>query len=1043
MAARTARKVTQLEHLYHGFFMEAGRPVGTPQLIAYSPDVAVGQWKEALRLAPIAPVGDEDVSGPESNAVGLFRGKSADYIVAHAQRNWAEDGVSNPATVHYLFAPAHVAEGLVENLDALPARLDVKMPTFSTLNSALRPTTLIVPDPPKPKKRVAALTALLDACDNDARTVRGLLAAIVQAKPLAIVGCDAPLAARLDFIQGLLTLLPQPTRALVTFVTNVADSAACPAQIKFVAGDRVAAEDQVYNWREARLVTAPLRGPYSAFAIGQMQLNPVSLIKQLDGLADATRHHLQYMPLSEALETVSRRAVMDISLAEGQPIDREAVIDLLQSDPTLSGRLLTDYASYLLRITLSLDEPETADALLPLLETDRTLAVALFKQLDAAAQGGQARAAYNVLRRWLNERPIIAETLPRVFGRIALAYEQELVEAGDPAAVAALLEELAVVPFVLDQRPVRNMLHGALSAARSDERLARAMLCLAAQHLEAADFDSLLADHDLVAQLPRPVQDALAHLGPEPPLERPAGDLLVRAAESLGPAGDMVLARLAEQAVVTDRHPLVGLPVLEALRTLARSERGARFGQVIQHTILSLARSGTGASLPAPAPFLMAQTLLTLDLPADLAQLLLLFQFQLFSGERREDFRDLVGDLFQQTPIPPEQALRALRGMESAEQAIDHVALARAYQGVLTAHGWEPAIEPAASRMVDLVNKRPDLVVVVGYPFIADLVRFLAGRKNRTGVMRVIGPLFERLPENSRRRDADPAPAVAGAGRRRRHPRGGGRAAARSCPAHPQKEAARLVETFGGQRAVREREALVACIALRPIFDDRNFLLLAEEIKIAADFFGDFLLAFELNRPPTPRRLAGELDALSGSLSHEERLTLSAQALEVASYVEELGDPRYQGNEAALLANKALPRSGLDLLRWLGGHFSEGKVRQRVLDAEAPRTRLVPGQRPSSSARSTSSPGCCAASCRRFHPATRPGSPTTRCGTKSRAGGANSASTSSASFRACWRRIARRSPRISRASPRPAAAGASWARTPPTRSSMGRYRRAP
>src|SRR5690606_23749537 len=141
--------------------------------------------------------------------------------------------------------------------------------------------------------------------------------------------------------------------------------------------------------------------------------------------------------------------------------------------------------------------------------------------------------------------------------------------------------------------------------------------------------------------------------------------------------------------------------------------------------------------------------------------------------------------------------------------------------------------------------------------FIADLVRFLAGRKNRTGVMRVIGPLFERLPENS----ADATPIL-----RRLWP-----ALAADVDTHeaavellrdharriPQKEAARLVETFGGQRAARARDALVACMALRPTFDDRNFLLPAEEIKIAADFFGAFLLAFELNRPPTPRRLAG------------------------------------------------------------------------------------------------------------------------------------------------------------------------------------------
>ncbi len=936
MAGRTARKVYQLEHLYHGSFVEAGRPIGTPQLIAYSPGVEVGQWKECRSLAPVTPAGDLEVSGADSDAVGLFRGKSVDSIIAHAQRNWAEDGVSNPTTVHYLLAPASVAEVLVDNLKGLSQRLDKKMPTFPTLDSSLRSFTLIAPDPLKPRQRVAALTTLLSTCANDARTVRGLLAAVALECPLAIVNCPAPLDARLDFIQGLLALLPPPARARVSFVTNVEPSAHCPALIRFLAQARPSADDQVFDWAEARLLTEPLKSPYSAFAIGQMQLDPVALLRQLDGLADATQHHLASRPLSEALAEVSRRAVMDIALAEGQPIDRQAVSDLLKADPTLKGQLRADYASYLLRLTLSLDEPETADALIPLLDADRSLAVALFRQLDLAAQDGQAQAAYNILRRWLTERPIMAEALPRALGRVALAYARELAKTESPQAVAVLFEELARLPVVLDPKPVRQMTQGALPLARQDQRLAAATLCLAAQYLEAGDFDSLLTDPVFVGQLPRPVQNALFHLKPEKPLERPTQGLLVRASESLGPGGDLALARLAEQAVVIDRHDLVDLPVLEALLALARSGRAARFVQVLQHTVWSLARSDVFATLPDPAPFLAAQTLLTLDLPADLAQLLLHYQAQLYSGHRREDFRLLVSELFQKTPASVEQALRALQSMENIEPPIDHTALALAYRGALLANDWSPATEPAVDRLIDMLNQRPELAAVVGYPFVADLLRHVAGRKHKTGVMRIIGPLFDRLPEET----AETAPILRKVWPVLAQDPDTREAAIDLLRVHarhvPMEQAERLVRVFAGERAAEEREALIACLALRPIFDDREFLLLAEEVKIAADFFSDLLLTFELNKPPAPKRLVSEIDSLGGSLSRDEALMLAKQALALASHLEQMGDPRNRSDEAALLANKAMPRTALDFLRWLGGQFSGGERRLRRLEAEAP-----------------------------------------------------------------------------------------------------------
>ena len=940
---RTTEKRFQLEHLYHGYFVEAGRPVGAVQLLAHSPGVSVEQANACRRLAPLAPVGGDEAVGADSAALGLVSDGVGGFILAHIQRAWAADGVSNPPTAHYLLLPPAAAEALASNLKAASQRLEHKPPHLAALDASLPLHSLAAPPALSARERLAALTVLLDACRHNTRTVRSLLSAVVKGQPLAVVNCPLPLEGRLDFIQGVLTLLPPPARAHVSFATNVGKSAACPAGIKFLAKPEPAPDELVFDWSKAGLATKAGRDHlYSTFAVGQMQLDPLALFRQLDALSDATRHRLRAAThggatsLADALADVSRRAVLDISLRDGQPLDREAVTTLLQKDPTLTGELRAAYAGYLLKLTLSLDEPATADALIPLMEENRSLAVELFRQLDAAAQSSQAGAAYHVLTRWLNRNPHMAEALPRAIGLVALAYEQEMVNADDGNAVARLLDELAQIPTALDARLCRQMLQHALPLARTHQNLARATLCLAAQHLEAADFDSLLADAALVAQLPPVVQAALPYLHPEKPFQPPAPGLLAGAARSLRHSCDAVLARFAEQAVMVDRHELVDAPVLEALLSLARSQRAPRFAQVLRHTVWALARSRAFVALPPAGHFLMAQILLALDQPADFAQLLLLLQFQVFGGQQRDAFRTMVYDLFQQTPLDVHQALRTLDSMVHANQPIDHAALARAHASVLVANHWDADSHPAVNYLLDALDERPDLVIALGYPFMVDLLRHTLTYKKRPTVMRVAAPLLAHLPESNA--EAAPIlrkvwPALATDAALREEAIALLRLYARRLP---HEEAQRLVQTFAGPRLARERQALAACLAIRPIFDTRDFSALAEAVKTATDLFSDLIIAFELNRPPGPKTLTRELDSLRGGLSQVEQRTLSEQALALAGHLERIGAPRARADEGALIANRVAPRSALEMLWWLGGFFSAGEPLQRALDARPP-----------------------------------------------------------------------------------------------------------
>ncbi|MBN1287149.1 MAG: hypothetical protein JXB47_17245 [Anaerolineae bacterium] len=926
-------KNVSLEHLYHGYLVESGRPTGAPQLIACSPGVAVGQWRECLALAPLLPAGHDDATGPDSDVIGLFHGQNTDYILAHARREWI--GESAVPTVHYILLPRAVLDILSGNINVLQRVLQNEMPTFNVLRNEINPYLISDLAAPTTRQQMSALTTLLSCCQNVARTTRGLLGTIVLGEPLAIINCNAPIAERLHFLQGLLSLLPPPARSEITFVSYVSTGQNSPAQIKFLARGAVPPEKhQVFNWEAGELTTTfTAKEPYSSFAVGRMQLDPIDLDRRLNDMADTARHYMDVLPLAAALAEVARRAVMDIALAEGQPLYREDVMGVLQTDPTLRGDLRVAYAEYLLRVTLALDEPEPADVLVSLIEEDRTVAVAVFKQLERAAREGRALPAFTLLKRWFNLAPEMAESWPRIFGVVALAYQRELAGRQDSEGVAGLLEELETTPVALEFDQVMDkILQTSLPLARKNSRIARSTLRLAAHHLEPRDFDRLLNDAAFVDQLPAPVQAALVCLDSSKPIEGTGRGVLLRAGKALGEQGDMVLARFAEHAVAIHRQELIDVPALESLRNLAQSRYAGRFTEILQQTVWALVRSPELTTLPEPGPLLLAQILFLLDRPADLAQLLLRYQHVLYGDPRLDEFRQLVRALFQVTPVGASQALGALRALE-ANASLDRHALALAYRSVLHVHDWDPGVEYAVNGLLALMDRRTELALTLGFPFTVELFRYVAEHGERADLLRVAKPLFDHLPPDA----AQSAPVM-----RRIWPLLAQDIEMREIAIDllraytrriPQKEIGKLLRLYDNKRTQRERETLKVSLALYPVFRARDLLALAEHIKRAVDLFSDLIVNFEYNQPPHPNVLTRELGSLTGALSKKEIANLSQQSLTLADCIQQLGRAHSQDNtRESLIANQAVPRSGVGILYWLGGYFAEGDPEERDID---------------------------------------------------------------------------------------------------------------
>ncbi len=926
-----------LEHLYHSYLVEAGRPVGKPRLVAHSPGAGEDIWKECLKLAPIQPFGTDDISGTDSDTVGIFRGHTVGRILAHARRDRSESGVSNIPTVHYLLLPEHVLDVPGTNTEILLKLIAQDVPTFSAPTAELPPYSFPTPSPPTIKQQMRAFTSLLTRCQNDTRTVRGLLASIVQGEALAVVNCNAPLKTRIQFFRGLLALLPTPARAWVTLATHVSTGRPGPAQVKFLTRGAVPPDGhQVFDWEQGVLTTSPPHDPYSSFAVGQIQLNPIGFSKRLVALADTTRHHMASHTLTEALARVARRATMDTALAEGQPLYRDDVFNLLETDPTLPPEIRAGYAGYLLRVTLALDEPEPADVLIPLIQEDRGLATAMFAQLEQSLPEGQAGAAYHLLKRWLDKAPDLLEAWPRIFGAVSLAYQQTLVKADDIRGVATLLTELEHAPAKFELEPfMSKILLAGLPFARKNSRIARAVLRLAAHHLEAREFDVLIADDAFVNQLPAPVQTALTYLDPDKPIEGSGRGVLLRAGKALGERGVVVLARLAENAMAVKRQELVDVPALEALRQLAQSPYAGRFAEILRQTVSALVRSEELTTLPEPGPLLLAQIMFLLDRPDDLAELLASYQHKLFGALRRDEFRQLLRALFQVTPVSAEQAIAALKALESFGD-IDRHGLALAYRSTLHAHDWSPATAYAVEVLLAQMDDRAELAVTLGFPFTVELFRYVADSGKKDDLVRVAKPLFDYLPEDA----SQAAPVL-----RRVWPllaKDPGirdtaiellRVYARRIPAE---QAVKLLRLFKSKRTRRERNALEAMLVLRPVFETRDLRTLAKQVREAVGLFGDFLASFEYNPPPGPKLLTKETRALTGRLSKRDVAKLSAQAMALADYIEQLGRAHNKDNtKESLIANQAVPRSGIGLLYWLGGYFAEGEHKEQEIDNNA------------------------------------------------------------------------------------------------------------
>ena len=102
----------------------------------------------------------------------------------------------------------------------------------------------------------------------------------MQGVPLVVQNAPQDVDSRVEFVQGLLALLPPSARFGVTFATHTVPSTQTDAQIRFHGGGKLSRETLVYDWPSGNMAGKAVDDEYSRFIISQLRLDAALVSKE-------------------------------------------------------------------------------------------------------------------------------------------------------------------------------------------------------------------------------------------------------------------------------------------------------------------------------------------------------------------------------------------------------------------------------------------------------------------------------------------------------------------------------------------------------------------------------------------------------------------------------------------------------------------------------------------------------------------------------------------------------------------------------------------
>jgi hypothetical protein len=940
----------QLSRAYYGHLVDSQkRASATAGVIARTPDITPAQIAECERLAKLSPpLSTNEMPG----ALGLFRGESIDYILAKAQYNDA----GHPQVL-YILTPMAPLRLLGGNVLALQSLAMMDMPSFATTKANLVPYELRDPKPPSAEEQTDALLNLLLYCNDSFSHVKDILAGLIQGWPLAIVNSPPSMEKRLQFLQGLISLLPIPARVGITFATNVTDPQMGQVQIKFLSQHAMPAQHLVYDWGGGKLLTPAPDDSYSHYIIAQLRLDPSLVIEKTEQLSRTTVWRAMHREnLAQVLAWVSRRASIDQAVLNNQPADRDIVAAVLREDPTLPDDLRLAYARHLLAFALALNEPASADIVPAVCVTNPAIAQSIADQLHTASENNQSQIAYGLLERWLLRFPEASDLQwHTLLHAVAKQHLKDLL------AQDRIQDAISFITHVRQADPtlrlieiIPDLIRSSVGVARHHSGLANVVFLTAVEALPPGDLYRILSDTQFRQQFPQELQTALSYLQPEPRKPVPP-HVLDQGARVFGDGKRMlVLIRLAEWAIYLERTELIDTAALQALLVLAQSPQSERFRHLILQVVDELSEVSILEALEPPGMRVLVQLLLQIEEYDRAVGQLVFYQNQVLGLDRLEEFTNLAGEVFRMAALSPDALNKSLTYLEGSP--IRPEPRAMIYCNALMNRQWADDQQYAARQITTMIFNDYHLVATISHEHTLKLLDFHARSHNTLDTLRVAAALVDHTLNMGAEGAAllvQMWPAITGDDEAtdaalellRRFMRGISFGQIPTLLPYFDKElgpvvgrvlrATYLMRLVMGQTDDQNHPASLAEAQRQGIsFDDYEkmtqptLMRFAAEVQTAAQLFVDLAAIYHTDKKIPPiHRLRHDLDTMTGGLSEQDRKRVAANFLNIIRQVYELGRERSNrsGKQAIteqFIRAQTMPQSGVDLLRFVGGHFA-------------------------------------------------------------------------------------------------------------------------
>lgn len=916
--------------------MRQGKPEGEPRLLAHSAGIKQELADELAAQNPLPPL-----DGVPDGAWAIVRGKSVPFIMLQAQR-----GAGGQSMLHCVVVQSDVLRALGGNLDVLRGWVEKEMPTYDRLGDRLPLLDIPQEGPPAAEEQIEHILELMTYTHNRIDVIESLLAAVVGGVQMIVLGAPASLEPRVNFIKGLLALLPPPARFGVTFATHSELNTPVDAQIRFLADEPPPPETLVFNWADAQISGTLVEDGYSHFIISQLRLDAELVIKETQALTPIAAWRIRLgEPLAAALAYASYRKALDRALQNNLPVEIDDVSNVLAQDRTLDGDLRRLYANHLLAFSLALGNMQYADPLAVLMRQDDEIETASFRRLEEALNEGQAELVYSTLTRWLgNPMGPQGKGWVQLAHKAILAYMDQLGNANDVEGINRLLVEIQQAdPGLEVNRVVPRLVELALPLSLRYQALTHTIFLLAINYLESDVIMRLLNAPRYVAQLPAPVGRLIPYLEKRDTSPAPAG-LLMDVANAFGENwGPVVLLRMVDVGLVAGRFDLLDESALAGLTRVAQTQWKAQYTALLRHVVQVLSDDERLASVEEPIRLL--QILLLLGDYGDLAREMLHQSRTLFPGDAQVDYALMVQRLFAETPLDTTSAISALHTIEMV--GIRSVPLLMAQIGVLQSHESGDEIDALAARITSTLFNDPTILGVMQHKPMHDLLRYYLRRHDVPGAAR-IASLFPDVAAQhgndgitmmirmykAMYRGEDKELQIAGLELLRRYIRQSDTNSAR-----------RAITHFGRELGLKVREALEATYQIKRLMSGINFDDYSQFLHLTAELLETTARAYiDKNNPPTLGALVNTVQSLSGGLMDDESNAIATTMLEMGQSIVSLGeDYRLRSARDAekhidsLLAGETDPRCALDVLWVMGGYFAKGKrYRLRMRHAQHP-----------------------------------------------------------------------------------------------------------